>query len=29
MKTVEVWDFNENILEYEKVGDINGYDNKA
>ena len=29
MKAVEAWDFNENILEYEKVGDINGYDNKA
>lgn len=29
MKAVEVWDFNENILEYEKVGDMNGYDNKA
>ena len=29
MKAVEVWDFNENILEYEKVGDINEYDNKA
>ena len=29
MKTVEVWDFNENILGYEKAGDIHGYDNKA
>ena len=29
MKAVEVWGFNENILGYEKAGDIHGYDNKA